>query len=145
MNENNQNDIVQEINFIHIPVSNIDEAINWYVSFLGCIKPHKVHDKLASVNLPSGPTLLLVKSDHEIRARFVHEGRNYSIIGLLTKDIEKAYSVLKDNGVIVENIRDEGLVGKFFDFYDLYGNMFTIWGCSTEDYNDSLNKVGAII
>ncbi|TMV48782.1 VOC family protein [Paenibacillus mesophilus] len=136
------NSIIQEVNFIHLPVSNVDEAVNWYVKHLGCKGAHKVHDGLASVNLPSGPTLLFIQTQHEERAKFLNRGRDYSIAGFITKDIEKAFASLKENGVRVLNYRDEGDVGKFFDFYDLDGNMFTIWGCPIDDYNSSLNKSG---
>ncbi|WP_158606976.1 VOC family protein [Paenibacillus ginsengarvi] len=145
--ENDVNDvsIIQEVNFIHMPVSDIDEAINWYIKYLGCKGAHKVHEELASVNLPSGPTLLFIKTQHEERAKFLKNGQDYSIVGFITKDIEKAFASLKENGVRVHNFRDEGEVGKFFDFYDPDGNRFTIWGCPIEDYNSSINRTGELI
>lgn len=81
--------IVQEVNFIHIPVSDIDEAINWYIKYLGCKGAHKVHEGLASVNFPSGPTLLFIKTQHEERAKFLEKGQDYSIVGFIKKISKK--------------------------------------------------------
>jgi len=145
MNQTKDDSIVQEVNFIHIPVSNVDEAMEWYMKHLGCKNAHKVHDGLASVSLLSGPTLLFIQTQHEERARFLESGRDYSVVGFLTKDIEQAFVSLQQKGVCVQNFRDEGAVGKFFDFYDPYGNRFTIWGCQVEDYNRSLNQAGDFI
>ena len=82
-----QNPIIQEVNFIHIPVSNVDEAVTWYVKYLGCQNAHKVHEGLASVNLPSGPTLLFIKTDHDDRAKFTQGNRDYSIVGFITNPL----------------------------------------------------------
>src|SRR5690606_3737449 len=132
MNQNDALDpIIQEVNFIHIPVGDVDEAVQWYTNHLGCRNAHKVHDELASVSLPSGPTLLFIKTKNKERAKFLKNDQDYSIVGLLTKDIDNAMAALKEKGVVVHNYRDDG-PGRFFDFYDSYVNRFTIWGCMIE-------------
>ncbi|MEK3916189.1 VOC family protein [Paenibacillus sp. FSL H7-0331] len=77
------------------------------------------------MKLPSGPLLILNQSDSSTRAVWSHEGMTRRIIGFTTNEIEQLQRNLRESGITVTDIRDEGM-GWFFEFLDPDGNMFSV-------------------
>ncbi len=116
--------LIEEIHFNDIPVSNLEESLEWYQNHLGFVLGFK-NNVMGVLKLPNGPVLVLNKSDASLRANWFNEGVAKPIIGFTTNEIEKLHEGLRIAGVCVTDIRDEGM-GWFFEFEDPDGNMFSV-------------------
>lgn len=116
---------IEGIEYTEIPVTNLDEAINWYCGLLGASLGFR-NDELAYVDFSMGPSLFLVKTNDHTTATFQVNGKDHYTIGFRVKNIEGFHSFLSQLGTKVNEVIDEGHVGKFFTFYDPFGNMFDV-------------------
>lgn len=57
---------------------------------------------------------------------FLVNGEDHYTIGFRVKNIEEFYNYLIELEAEVGKIIDEGYIGKFFTFYDPFGNMFDV-------------------
>lgn len=111
---------------IFIPVTNIEKSTDWYVRFLGV----KIIDSWGDgvgFYLPAGSTqLALIKVESPQPTEFITEGdKRNSYYNFVVDDIETAHQHFKNNGIVTTKIDDFGGM-KFFDFFDLDGNPFSV-------------------
>ncbi|WP_409296325.1 VOC family protein [Peribacillus sp. SCS-26] len=111
---------------IFIPVIDIEKSTEWYEKFLGVKKIDSWEDG-AGFYLPSGSTqLALVKVDSPQPTEFTTRGsQKNSYYNFVVDDIETAHQHFKNNGIVTSEIDDFGGM-KFFDFFDLDGNPFSV-------------------
>ncbi|WP_223702198.1 VOC family protein [Sutcliffiella deserti] len=115
-----------KVGSIFIPVTNIERSTDWYVKFLG-VKKIDSWENGAGFYLPIGSTqLALVKVESPQSTEFVTKGnQKNSYYNFIVDDIETAHQHFKNNGIVTSEIDDFGGM-KFFDFYDLDGNPFSV-------------------
>lgn len=111
---------------IFIPVTDIEKSTDWYVNFLGA----KIIDSWGEgvgFYLPNGTAqLALVKVESPQATEFTIQGsRKNSYYNFVVDDIDMAHQHFKNNGIPTTEIDDLGGM-KFFDFYDLDGNPFSV-------------------
>ena len=118
--------IIREIGSIFIPVKNLEESIKWYESILG----FKV-----TVNWRLGATLKLHNNSTVLGLIQVNEKQPVTFknkdtlttpyYNFVTEDVHSAYDYLKDIGVRVFDIQDNG---DFYlmDFEDPDGNLLSM-------------------
>jgi catechol 2,3-dioxygenase-like lactoylglutathione lyase family enzyme len=116
--------LIGEIHFNDIPVSDLQRSLDWYQKHLG-FEPGFKNETMVVMKLPSGPLLILNQSDSSTRAVWSNEGMTRPIIGFTTNEIEQLQRNLRESGITVTDIRDEGM-GWFFEFLDPDGNMFSV-------------------
>lgn len=121
-----------KIGSIFIPVTDLEQSVKWYEKNLGVKLIDRWEDG-AGFFFPSGATqLALVQVDVQQQTEFVIKGdKKNSYYNFLVQDINKTHQHLKDNGVKVTSIADFGGM-KYFDFFDLDGNSFSVVN-ETED------------
>lgn len=125
--------IINSVSFLQVPVKNLEESLEWYISKLG-FKLHfkRPDNKMAIVALPLGPSIFLCE-------RELHQGTMSVVIGFEAADIIKLLLDLKNNEVQIGEVRkDRGaiitesgeteILGMDFDFYDPSGNMLVAHG-----------------
>ncbi|MFC0186715.1 VOC family protein [Fictibacillus aquaticus] len=115
-----------KVGSIFIPVTDIEKSTHWYERFLG-VKKIDCWEGGAGFFLPIGTTqLALVKVDSQQSTEFAVNGsQKNAYYNFVVEDIESAHKHFKDNGVVTTEIDDFGGM-KFFSFYDLDGNPFSV-------------------
>ena len=115
-----------KIGSIFIPVTNIEKSSDWYEKFLG-VKIIDRWEEGAGFYLPTGSTqLALIKVDTPQPTEFTTKGsKKNSYYNFVVDDIEAVHQQFKDNGIVTSDIDQFGEM-KFFDFYDLDGNPFSV-------------------
>lgn len=116
---------IEGIEYTEIPVSDLEKALDWYCNKLGAKIAFQNKD-LAAVNFSTGPSLFLVKTNDHTTSTFLVNGEDHYTIGFKVKNIEDFHKFLQGLGTKISGIQDEGVVGKFFTFYDPFGNMFDV-------------------
>ncbi|KPB04167.1 VOC family protein [Bacillus sp. CHD6a] len=111
---------------IFIPVTNMEESTKWYEKFLDA----KIIDSWGDgvgFYLPTGPTqLALVKVESPQPTEFRTKGdQKNGYFNFVVDDIERTHQHFKNNGIVTSEIDDFGGM-KFFDFFDLDGNPFSV-------------------
>ncbi|GHH99078.1 VOC family protein [Neobacillus kokaensis] len=113
----------------YIPVSDVEQASNWYLNKLGAELSYKDEDK-AILNF-ANQSFFLVKSPKNQSSNFhdIHGNERFSITfevnGLSAlKEIHKNF---KEKRIRVGEIENRGHSGRNFVFYDLDGNKFDVW------------------
>ncbi|MEZ2717984.1 VOC family protein [Niallia circulans] len=115
-----------KVGSIFIPVTDIKKSTDWYVKFLG-VKIIDSWEDGAGFYLPAGTTqLALVKVDSPQPTEFIIKGdRKNSYFNFVVDNIEAAHQQFRNNGIVTTEIDDFGGM-KFFDFFDLDGNPFSV-------------------
>ena len=115
-----------KVGSIFIPVTDIEKSTDWYVKFLGVKKIDSWGDG-AGFYLPTGSTqLALVKVESPQPTEFIIKGnQKNSYFNFVVDDIETTHQQFKNNGIVTTEIDDFGGM-KFFDFFDLDGNPFSV-------------------
>ncbi|WP_018758027.1 VOC family protein [Paenibacillus terrigena] len=116
---------IEGIEYTEIPVSDLDQAIDWYCNKLGAKLGFR-NAELAYVDFSIGPSLFLVKTNDLTTSTFLVNGKDHYTVGFRVKDIEGFYHYLLELGTEVNEIIDEGNIGRFFTFYDPFRNMFDV-------------------
>jgi predicted enzyme related to lactoylglutathione lyase len=111
---------VKGVAYIGFKVSDVKRAVPWYVANLGC-EIRQQDDGLAILKLPWGPDIELNKTNP-------NELDKSLPFGFYVKNIEKYHSQLKENGVKVNEIIDQGGCGLLFQMYDPDGIEIHVWG-----------------
>ncbi|MEK8127704.1 VOC family protein [Paenibacillus filicis] len=124
---------IEGIEYTEVPVSDLEMALDWYCIKLGA-KVLFQNTELAAVDFMTGPSLFLVKTSDQTTSTFLVNGEDHYSIGFKVKNIEGFHNYLKGLGTKVNEIKDEGVVGKFFTFYDPFGNMFDVHHISSHSY-----------
>ncbi|NMO79985.1 VOC family protein [Niallia alba] len=115
-----------KVGSIFIPVTDIKKSTDWYVKFLGA----KIIDSWedgAGFYLPAGTTqLALVKVESPQPTEFIIKGeQKNSYFNFVVDDIEAVHQQFRNNDIVTTEIDDFGGM-KFFDFFDLDGNPFSV-------------------
>jgi predicted lactoylglutathione lyase len=114
-----------KLEHMQIPVKDLDESINWYVSNLGFQLTGKSQEHHhAFLTLEEGPMLMLWETKDETNANFKFNGQLMPVLLYNTKQIHKLHEHLKAIGAEITFYQDEGF-GWVLKFIDLNGNM---WG-----------------
>ncbi|WP_199621356.1 VOC family protein [Paenibacillus alkalitolerans] len=116
---------IEGIEYTEIPVSDLETAVDWYCNKLGA-KLGLKNDERAFVDFSMGPSLFLVKTEDKTTNIFLVNGEHHYSIGFRVNNIEGFHNFLVELGAKVNEIIDEGNIGKFFTFYDPFGNMFDV-------------------
>ncbi len=124
--------IVPRIATIEIPVSNIQQSIDWYNKILGIKAVHQ--DETAAMlhlqggNLIGVPTIYLVQTNEVTRLAFKNSnsGVIHSIIDFYMRDLERFHFFLKQEGIKVTDLNfspNSNMGG--FGFEDPDGNLLS--------------------
>ncbi|OZU87470.1 glyoxalase [Virgibacillus indicus] len=115
-----------KVGSIFIPVTNIEQATEWYEKHLG-VKKIEGWGEGAGFYFPDSDTQLgLIEVEETQPSEFVVKGdRKNSYFNFLVKDIDTIYHELNSSGVKTTEIEDfNGM--KHFDFFDLDMNAFSV-------------------
>lgn len=111
---------------IFIPVTDLDNASDWYEKNLGVKKIDSWEDGVGFYFSESSTQLALVKVETTQPSEFVIKGKRKNVYyNFVVQNIEEAYQYLTQNGVSTTEIEDFGGM-KGFDFFDLDGNPFSV-------------------
>ncbi|MBU0906451.1 MAG: VOC family protein [Firmicutes bacterium] len=115
-----------KIGSIFIPVTDVKKSTEWYEKYLGVKKIDSWEDGVGFY-LPTGSTqLALVKVESHQPTDFPIKGnQKNSYYNFVVDDIETTHQHFKNNGIETTEINDFGGM-KFFDFFDLDGNSFSV-------------------
>lgn len=124
--------IVPRIATIEIPVSNVQQAIDWYTKVLGVNAVYQ-DEHTAMLHLQGGtrigvPTLYLVQTEDTKRLDFKnsHTGITHSIIDFFIEDLERFHAFLKKEDVKVTELNFfPGTKMGGFGFEDPDGNLLS--------------------
>ncbi|CAG9623135.1 VOC family protein [Sutcliffiella rhizosphaerae] len=115
-----------KVGTIFVPVTNIEKSTDWYETFLGVRKIDSWENGVGFY-FPTGSTqLALVKVESPQPTEFTTKSnKKNTYYNFVVDDIETAHQHFKSNEIATSEIHDfEGM--KFFDFYDLDGNLFSV-------------------
>lgn len=119
------NAFLTKLEHMQIPVKDLDESINWYVSNLGFQLTGKSNEHHhAFIILQEGPMLMLWETKENTNANFIYNGQSMPVLLYSTKQIHKLHEHLKSKDVEITFYQDEGF-GWVLKFMDINGNM---WG-----------------
>lgn len=116
----------------YLPVSNLELASRWYNETLGLtVRPRGSSDPAILV-LGNGQWLFLLETKEKRTANFLTdqwEGEKYEMFSLTfeVENIVEVHKRLRESGVYVEPISDQGSCGLQFKFKDPDGNKFNVW------------------
>ncbi|MRX71249.1 VOC family protein [Bacillus lacus] len=115
-----------KIGSIFIPVTNLEKSEQWYERILG-VKKIDSWGEGTGFYLPLGSTQLALIQVESLQPAHFHINKNEinSYYNFMVDDIESTQQHFRDNDVKTTEIEDfNGM--KFFDFYDLDGNSFSV-------------------
>lgn len=132
-----------KIGSIFIPVTDVEASAEWFQKYLG-VKTIDSWEDGAGFYFPSGSTqLALVKVDSKQPTEFNAKGsQKNAYYNFVVEDIEAAHQHFKENGIVTTAIENyDGM--KFFDFFDLDGNPFSVVqeGDSSPFHPDNVRKM----
>ncbi|WP_046213577.1 VOC family protein [Paenibacillus wulumuqiensis] len=113
------NPIQNKIRGVFIPVSNIEQARDWYCSLLGLPSDEEIYfGHIYVLPMQGGINIIL---DSKIYSP--HHVHNIPVLQLATDHIDRSYDYLKSQGVgILTEIQD----GHWFNIQDPDGNVLMI-------------------
>ncbi|WP_123040546.1 VOC family protein [Cohnella candidum] len=122
------NQLVEFIDTIYLPVLDRQESIQWFQEKLGLTWNGYCF------NLGSGPVIFLVpvKNKEDVKLSYLTdewEGTDYEmqLVTFRSKNIEETHRKLQERGVNVSEVKVYDGNRKNFRFYDLNGNRFDVW------------------
>ncbi|WP_339147828.1 MULTISPECIES: VOC family protein [unclassified Sutcliffiella] len=111
--------MIERIDTLCLRVSDIEKSSDWYQELLGLKVAFKGEGyQVLNVGDGSSVPLTIEKGD-------TNPGDNQSYPIFFSKDIKRTYKNLKEQGVSVSELHNDG-VNKFFNFYDLDGNKLQV-------------------
>ena len=116
---------LEVIDHVQLPVPNTDTAVAWYTTHLGfTIDLHRAD--LAILELPTGPSLFLWRTQDATSGNFTRDGEPMPSIGIRTRDVHLLHTQLQSLGVQITVYQDEGF-GVVLKFYDPFGNLLVVY------------------
>jgi catechol-2,3-dioxygenase len=121
--------LLKRVSHTYLPVSDLKQASDWYINYLG-LKKFKPDGSI--LILGNGQWLFLLETKSNRNANFITDqwdGHDYEMFSLTfeTEDIIALHAALRNSGTYVESIVDQDSCGLQFKFKDLDGNKFNVW------------------
>ncbi|MDH5163654.1 MULTISPECIES: VOC family protein [Heyndrickxia] len=117
---------IEQVHYIRIPVRDLDQSAKWYKEVLGLQLLTITDDPYAIIKVNDGPFLvILVPTDDETYAHFTVNGEPAFNIGFTSPELIKFHQHLIDNGVKVEDIKEDN-GHAYFHFFDPSGNKLQV-------------------
>lgn len=129
--------LLTRVGYCYLPTTKIDESIDWYTKNLRLKLSGKFEDRGSFIGVLHYPhknaiavVLVETKDDHPLK--IIRNGREFPVLAMNCPDIVHTHSVLKENGVEVDEIHTLGAgEAKYFYFRDNEGNLleaaWSIW------------------
>ncbi|MCA0173824.1 VOC family protein [Bacillus sp. RAR_GA_16] len=122
----------------YLPVSNVEQATDWYVSNLHAELSYQDQDK-AILNMANQSFFLVKAQETECANFFNHEGKEhfsltFEVDGLQELEMLREEFVAKK--MKVGELENRGHAGRNFVFYDLDGNMFDVWSEISPEFKE---------
>ncbi|MGB7999367.1 MAG: VOC family protein [Anaerobacillus sp.] len=122
----------------YIPVSNVAQSSEWYVTNLNAKLSYKDEDK-AILNI-AHQSLFLVDAREKESANFYDSKGNECFSMTFEVDGLEALQNIRDDFIAkkvkVGQIENRGHAGKNFVFYDPDGNMFDVWSEVSPEFKE---------
>ncbi|MCM3699424.1 VOC family protein [Paenibacillus macerans] len=125
------------IGYVYVPTTQIDESIAWYTENLEFKLMNKFQERGSFVAVLHHPhknsiALLLIETDDKKSLEIMRNGKPFPIMAINCPDIEYTHKLLKDKGIMVEDLHTLGAgEAKYFYFRDNEGNLleaaWSIW------------------
>ncbi|MDG5471321.1 VOC family protein [Jeotgalibacillus sp. ET6] len=117
---------IEQVHYIRIPVRDLEKSAQWYSDVLGLELVTITEDPYAILKLNEGSFLLiLVPTNDETFAHFTVKNEPAFMIGFTSSNLSQFHQHLEENGVEVEDIKeDKGHA--YFHFYDRDGNKLQV-------------------
>lgn len=124
--------MLKRVSHNYLPVSNVELASKWYSETLGLTVRTRGSADPAILVLGNGQWLFLLETKEKRTANFLTdqwEGEKYEMFSLTfeVENIVEVHKRLRESGVYVEPISDQGSCGLQFKFKDPDGNKFNVW------------------
>ena len=117
---------IEQVHYIRIPVRDLDQSAKWYKEVLGLQLLTITDDPYTIIKVNDGPFLvILVPIDDETYAHFTVNGEPAFSIGFTSPELIKFHQHLIDNGVKVEDIKEDN-GHAYFHFFDPSGNKLQV-------------------
>ena len=120
------NSYIEQVHYIRIPVNDLEQSAQWYRDILGLQLVTITEDPFAIIKVTDGPFLLvLVPTPDETFAHFTVNNEPAFNIGFTSRELSKFHQHLVENGVKVEDIKEDN-GHAYFHFYDPSGNKLQV-------------------
>lgn len=120
--------IVKRIECIYLPATNTEESAKWYVENLDLKLLRPVHENQAQLGISQEQAIFLIKSKEPGNANYTEiNGSEQCMLTMEVASFEELHSKMKQNGVNVTDIEDNGDCGRHFYAYDPAGNKIDLW------------------
>ncbi|SES62277.1 Catechol 2,3-dioxygenase [Oceanobacillus limi] len=117
---------IDKVHYIRIPVKDLDQSATWYKDVLGLQLVTITEDPFAIMKINEGHFLLiLVPTPDETFAHFTINNEPAFSIGFTSPELSKFHQHLKNNGVEVEEFKEDN-GHAYFHFYDPNGNKLQV-------------------
>lgn len=118
--------LLNGISHSQVPVSNLEESIQWYSMFLGC-REKANYGTFAIMEFNNGPDIFLWKTNDNTSSTFTVNGEDFPTVGIDTDNMDNFLRILKQGKTkIIEIPFDDSSNMRFVKFYDPDGNMFVV-------------------
>ncbi|WP_274362326.1 VOC family protein [Paenibacillus thermotolerans] len=134
------------IGYVYVPTTRMDESIAWYTHNLDFKLMDKFQDRGSFIAVLQHPhknsiALLLIETKEKQSLEIMRNGKPFPIMALNCPDIEYTYKLLKDKGIMVDDLHTLGAgEAKYFYFRDNEGNLleaaWSIWDPKDEIKED---------
>lgn len=117
---------IEQVHYIRIPVRDLEQSAKWYSDVLGLKLLTITEDPFAVLKVNDGPFLItLVPTEDETFAHFTIDNEPAFSVGFTSPDLPGFHQHLKDNGVKVDDIKEDN-GHAYFHFYDPNGNKLQV-------------------
>jgi catechol 2,3-dioxygenase-like lactoylglutathione lyase family enzyme len=117
---------IEQVHYIRIPVKNLEESALWYRDVLGLQLLTITEDPFAIIKINEGPFLLiLVPTEDDTFAHFTIGNVPAFSIGFSSPELSEFHQHLIENGVKVEDIKEDN-GHAYFHFFDPNGNKLQV-------------------
>ncbi|MBN8208159.1 VOC family protein [Bacillus sp. NTK071] len=112
--------LFEKIDTICLQVYDVEQSSEWYQDVVGLKEVYK--DRTYRIlSVENGGTPITIEENKELI-----DSRHHTVYPIFfTKDITKAFTHLKENGVTVGSLKRDG-TNYFFDFFDLDHNKLQV-------------------